>query len=74
MIKFSFKNVTLTFDLEMALNWYQRQGFTRRKTQVKHESSTIYYSRAMANVKVFCEVFCGQTDKQTGQKLYAPSL
>ena len=43
---------------------------------VKYENSInyMYDSIAMAIVKVFCGQTNGQTDKRTGQKLYAPDL
>ena len=56
--------------------------FTPRNTNVKYESSITYHSKAMANIKRFCNKqtdrrtgrTCGQTDKRTDQKLYAPDL
>ena len=40
-------------------------------TRVKYEGPNSYQSKDMANVKVFAGK---QTDKWTGQKLYAPDL
>jgi hypothetical protein len=41
---------------------------------MKYESPITYHSKDMANVKVFCRQTDKQTDRQTGQKLYAPDL
>jgi hypothetical protein len=38
---------------------------------MKYESPITYHSKDMANVKVFAD---RQTDRRTGQKLYAPDL
>jgi hypothetical protein len=40
-------------------------------THMKYESPITYHSKDMANVKVFAD---RQTNRQTGQKLYAPDL
>ena len=45
-------------------------GLTKRNIHVKYESSISYHSKVTANIKVFC----GQMDKQTEQKLFAPDL
>jgi hypothetical protein len=42
---------------------------------MKYESPITCYSKDMANVKVFADRQTGgQTDRRTGQKLYAPDL
>jgi hypothetical protein len=38
---------------------------------MKYESPITYHSKDMVNVKVFADKL---TDRQTGQKLYAPNL
>ena len=55
----------------MTLTWYLRKGLTTRNIYEKYESSITYYSKAMANVKVFADK---QMDNWTSQKLYAPYL
>ena len=54
----------------MTLTFIQRKGLTSRNTNVKYENSITYHSKGMGNVTVFF----GQTDKETGQKLYACDL
>jgi hypothetical protein len=51
--------------------WYQLKGLVIRNTHVKYESPITYHSKDMANVKVFAD---RQTNRRTGQKLYAPDL
>jgi hypothetical protein len=48
-----------------------RTVFVIRNTYMKYESPITYHSNDMANVKVFAD---RQTDRWTGQKLYAPDL
>jgi hypothetical protein len=47
------------------------KGLVIRNTHMKYESPITCHSRDMANVKVFAD---RQTNRQTGQKLYAPDL
>jgi hypothetical protein len=51
--------------------WYQYKGLVIRNTHMKYESCITYHSKDMANVKVFAD---RQTNRRTGQKLYAPNL
>ena len=70
------KTVTLTFDLERwPWTWYQQKGLVIRYTHVKYEGHNSCQSKDMANVKVFAgKQTHNRTDKQMGQKLYAPNL
>ena len=56
----------MTFTLVLKKEFYLKKYIC-----VKCESSITYHSKATANVKVFADK---QTDKRTGQKLYALDL
>jgi hypothetical protein len=47
------------------------KGLVIRNTHMKYESPITCHSKDMANIEVFAD---RQTDRRTGQKLYAPDL
>ena len=59
--------LTLTDDLDFGT----KETVFPKNIYVKYEISITYHSKAIANVKAFTDK---QTDKRTGQKLYAPDL
>ena len=64
------KIVTWIFDLDIdrwLSTWCQRKQISKRNKQVKYESSIMYHSKIMINIKVFW-------DQPTMQKLYATDL
>jgi hypothetical protein len=50
---------------------FQYKGLVTGNMHIKYKSPITYHSKNMANVKVFAD---RQTNRRTGQKLFAPDL